>query len=115
MDNFDPTAFDQETDRILQIMRKTNEQHDAEERARFEIAMERAAADYQGHCRRVRRRFHAMNQLCLVLAGACLSTTVYFCLTNGGWYSLLSVVVSSSFWALGKWCLYKSRSRREGA
>lgn len=104
--------FDKDTDLIIQIIHRSNEQREAEARARFEVAVEAAAASYRYHRKQVRRRFHILNQVSMALTGGFGLLTIYLCLTGGGWYSLLSVVATFATWVFSRWCNIKSRRRK---
>ena len=98
-----------ETDLVVQIMEAHDKQSTAEQRAKFDMAVAAAAAEYKKRCRIRRRVYHWLNQCSMLLAGALGLIVAIVVATDDSWHSLLYVSALAVVLAFSRWCHRKSR------
>ena len=109
MENINQEQFEKDTDVVITIVTRKNEQDAAAEQALFDIAVAAGAAQYRHHQKRMRKLFHWLNQIGMMITGAMMLITAVLCFYNGGWYILLCMFDVVITWLFSRWCHRKSR------
>ena len=109
MENTIQEQFEKDTDVVITIVTHKNEQEAAAKQALLEIAVAAGAAQYKHHQKRMRKLFHWLNQISMMLTGALVLTAVILCFYDGGWYILLCMFDAVWLYCFSRWCHRKSR------
>ena len=112
METINQEQFEKDTDVVIAIVTHKNEQDDAAEQALFDIAVAAGAAQYKYHQKRMRKLFHWLNQLGMILTGVLMLFTVLMCFYDGGWYTLVYMFSTVVTWLFSRWCYRKSCSKK---
>ena len=112
MENINQEQFEKDTDVVITIVTHKNEQDAAAEQALFDIAVAAGAAQYKYHQKRMRRLFHWLNQLGMILTGVLMLVTVLMCCYDGGWYTLVYMFSTVFTCLFSRWCYRKSCSKK---
>lgn len=111
MENTIQEQFDKDTDVVITIVTHKNERDAAAEQALFDIAVAAEAAKFRHHQKCVRKLYHWLNQIGMMLTGVMLLITAVLCFYDGGWYILLCMFDVVITWLFSRWCHRKSRCK----
>lgn len=112
MENTNQEQFEKDTDVVITIVTHKNEKDAAAEKALFDIAVAAGAAQYKYHQKRMRKLFHCLNQLGMILTGVLMLFTVLMCFYDSGWYILVYMCSTVTTWWFSRWCYRKSCSKK---
>ena len=111
MENTIQEHFENEIDAVIHIVTHKNEVTAAAEQAMFKIEVAAEAAKFRHHQKRVRKLYHWLNQIGMMLTGAMLLITAVLCFYDGGWYILVCMFDVVITWLFSRWCHRKSRCK----
>lgn len=97
------------TDLVVNLINEHADRCKAEQRARFNTAVEAAAAKYKQHCRAKRKAYHCLSQLSMILVGIAGVFVAVFVSTESSWRTLASVMSLALLLTFSRWCHRKSR------
>lgn len=103
-----------EPDLVVQMLQDNAAQAEAEQRARFNRAIESASMKYRLHRRARRRVYYWLNQLSMILVGATGVIVAALVATDHSWRTLVAVLALALLLSFGQWCSKKSRRSSHG-
>lgn len=106
------SAFDQETDLVIAIVRHNNEMRDAERRAKLESDMQCEAEKYRRYLKQIRHTYHRISQILWVLCGSSATLAVIQALLSGGPMCLLATVFTFISMLMAMSCDKRSRRKK---
>ena len=101
-----------DTDLVVQMTNEHADRCKAEQRARFNLAVEAEVAKYRKRCKVKRKVYHWLSQLSMILVGIAGVGVAMFATAESSWRTLVSVSVLAVLLTFSRWCHKKSRRSR---